>query len=161
MVMLTAYFDESESNSPNAPRVHTETGYIATVDKWQEFSEKWQALLDDQNLPPFSMKQFANLHDKIFGNWGEKRKRLFLRILHKFIKEAYLASFSTSVELSAFENLTAPQKLALGTQYSFAAVDCLKRIKGFGDEIGLQEPITYVFEKGSQHLKAIKTLARR
>lgn len=157
MVMLSAYFDESYSQGKN--RVYTVAGYISTVEKWTILSNEWQALLGRDNLPSFSMKSFCNPHDQSYGKWSESKKKLFLRILHKLIKQCYLRSFSSSIVLDAYDALKEEDKIALGLPHAFTAIHCLKNIKVFAEKEGLNpEKMAYVFEKGSKHDRQLQML---
>jgi hypothetical protein len=148
MATIIAYFDESYSHPP-APVVYTIAGYLSTVERWQQFQKRWKAILDIENLPPFSMKEFDNQHSKIYGNWGKERKISFLQNLHEVIKDTYIKSFSTSILKEDYDALSIEEQYAFGKPHSMAATNCLKLIAEWSSKVNLQESILYVFEKGS------------
>lgn len=155
MVALTAYFDESYSQGENA--VYTVAGYLSTVEKWEVFRKEWQALLDRDDLPPFSMKKFVNPYDKIYGKWSKSKRKLFNRIQHKLIKECYEQSFATSLIMDAYNAATPAQQMGLGTPHEFTAIHCLKEIKIYADKNGINpEEMTYVFEQGTAQDKYLE-----
>jgi hypothetical protein len=155
--MVIAYFDESYSHPP-APVVYTVAGYIAEAERWQIFTRRWQAILDKDNLPPFSMKDYDNPHSKNYGSWDKERKTAFLLELHKIIKDTYIKSFSTSILQEDYDALAVEAQFAFGKPHSMAATNCLKLISEWADKKNLQEPISYVFEKGSGDDKTLNYL---
>lgn len=157
MAMITAYFDESYSHPP-VPVVYTIAGYVSTTERWQEFQRQWKSVLDRENLPPFLMKDFDNPYSKNFGNWEMERKISFLQELHKIIKDTYIRSFSTSVIQEDYDALSVEGQFGFGKPHPMAAINCLKYIVQWADKENLQEPILYVFEKGSKDDKFLTYL---
>ncbi|MGI9067069.1 MAG: DUF3800 domain-containing protein [Pyrinomonadaceae bacterium] len=159
MAFVTAYFDESYAN-PN-PTVYTVAGYISTDRRWVKFQKAWMGLLNKHVLTRwcevygpekrifFHMKEFDNPHSKIYGDWPVKKKIWFLKELHKVIKKAYLRSFSSGVVVADYNNLSDAEKFAIGSPHVCAAINCVKQVGIWADKENREQPILYVFERGT------------
>jgi hypothetical protein len=104
------------------------------------------------------MKDFDNPYSKNFGSWGKERKILFLQELHKIIKSTYIRSFSTSILQEDYDALSVEEQFAFGKPHPMAATSCLKYIAEWAERVNLQEPILYIFEKGSKDDKFLTYL---
>ena len=78
LIVFQAFLDDSGFEEP----VFVLSGYIAPVDWWEDFSEEWQALLDEPpRLKYFKMREAAQLSGE-FGRMGigarnERIKKFF------------------------------------------------------------------------------------
>lgn len=156
MAFITGYFDESYTHSH--PLVYTVAGYISTDEKWIEFQKEWQAILDRENLPHFSMKDFANINSRNFKHWTEARKVSFLQELLVILNKTYLRGFSASVIVDDYNALEDKYKFAFGKPHVIGFTKCLKLIEEWTNKINLQEPIHYVFEQGANDNKTLQRL---
>jgi hypothetical protein len=177
MVMLmnyTAYFDESynqsDKNHPYKPRAYTIACCVGINRQWIKFQKKWKEVLDRDVLPKwrevydeakpvfFHMTDFANPHSKIYGDWSEGKKEIFLRELHKIMGQHSMKRFATSIPIADYEELTDKEKWTLGHPHVQATFNCMKHIKRWADSVILREPIAYIFEQGSLHNKQLRKL---
>jgi Protein of unknown function (DUF3800) len=82
LMVLQAFFDDS-GNEPNSP-VFVLAGLITTPQRWAEFSDEWQAALDDQpRLDYFKMAEaehFNKQFRKANGWTNEKRDERVLQL---------------------------------------------------------------------------------
>ncbi len=151
--MMIGYFDESynQANATNhgLPLVYTVAGYLAEDHKWEVFGERWQGILDKHKLPPFSMKEFVNPHSRVYGSWEQRDREILEKELIQIIRDTYLQSFSTSVILADYEELSDFAKYAFGKPHGYAAINCFKHITRWADGAGIRERIWHVFEDGA------------
>jgi len=167
----TAYFDESYNQSDkNKPRVYTIACCVGTDRQWIKFQKKWKEVLDRNVLPKwrevygdnkpvfFHMTDFANPHNKIYGDWSEDKKERFLRELHKIMEQHSMKRFATSIPMADYEELTDKEKWILGHPHVQATFNCRKHIKEWADSVNLREPIAYIFEQGALHNKLLRKL---
>lgn len=99
---LTAYFDESFNDPPNA--IMTVGGFIASERSWLRFERRWKKLLIDFKVGYFRMEEFAHFHGQ-FAGWKEREndRRAFLRRAIDLIADTALQSFSTTVLIADWE----------------------------------------------------------
>jgi hypothetical protein len=174
MVMLTAYFDESENTplegKPEKLRVYTIAGCIGLDRQWVKFQKKWKAILDRDVLPKwrvvygehkpvfFHMTDFANPHSKVYGDWPEEKKIKFLGELHDIMAKPALRRFATGVLINDYEELTDEEQFVFGHPHAAGTINCMKRIRDWAIRENRREPMLYVFEKGSAHDRKIRKL---
>lgn len=171
--MLTVYCDESENtplqDKPDMLRVYTIACCVGLDREWIKFQKKWKRVLDRDVLPKwrqvhgdkpvfFHMTDFANPHSKIYGDWSDKKKEKLLAELHDITAKHTLRRFATGVLLKDYEELTDDERLVFGHPHAAASINCLKRIREWAIKENRNDPMLYVFEKGSAHDPKIRRL---
>ncbi len=158
MAFITGYFDESYSQK--YPHIYTVAGYISTDEKWIEFNKEWQAVLDRERLPPFSMKDFVNGRNKNYKDWARKKKDSLLAELLSILDKTYLRGFSTSIILDDYKSLTDDDRYKFGKPHALAFNKCMLDIKWWLKKVNVLEPIHYVFEQGANDNRTLNRLYR-
>lgn len=103
MFGLAAYFDESGHSNDPMCRFVGMGGLCAPAVAWEEFSEKWQAILDEQcEGVPFHMKEFA-FGAEHFKGWKKPQRDKLLGDLVRVIKETNARPFGAVVSLDAYD----------------------------------------------------------
>ncbi|HXP63411.1 MAG TPA: hypothetical protein VN829_23110, partial [Dongiaceae bacterium] len=82
MAAYKFFVDESES-----PRVAVLAGFSATVDEWDSFTVRWQAILRDaghvdahQEVLPFHMTDFESRHPP-YDTWSDVKRIKVIKAL--------------------------------------------------------------------------------
>src|SRR5438105_14127641 len=96
-----------------------------------------------------------------YDAWSKQKRVSFLKALHKIIHKRVQRSFVSTVIMEDYNRLTDEQKHAFGTPHAYAAINCMKHIATWCNENNYNDPIGYVFEKGSAHDKEIRQLCEK
>jgi hypothetical protein len=75
--MLWGYLDESGEHVGNRLIRLTVAGCMASFETWQQFGEKWNAILSAHNIPALHMKQLASRkagRGNPYQGWTQKKK---------------------------------------------------------------------------------------
>jgi hypothetical protein len=101
MAVLKAYFDDSGNQEQQKEKVCSLAGWVATVDQWQYFEQKWKEALKDYGLDYLHMKDFAPRikHFKKFKD-DEKSRIALLQSLIKVMMEAQLEGVASVVKMT-------------------------------------------------------------
>lgn len=115
-MLLDCYLDESyDSNSDLIV-----AGFVASVDQWALFAEKWKKALDEHGLPYFHFLEF-NKHRLSF----EQRTQI-LSSLIKIITECVILAVSSRISPSEYESLTTLNfRSKYGNAYSLGVMGCV------------------------------------
>jgi hypothetical protein len=116
MTSLDCYLDESyDSNSDLIV-----AGFVASVDQWAKFAEKWKAVLDERGLPYF---HFLEFNKQSLSN--EQRIKI-LSSLIKIITECVILAVSSRISPSEYKSLTTPNfRNRYGNAYSLGVMGCV------------------------------------
>jgi hypothetical protein len=98
-MVFQAYVDNSYDR-----HVHVLAGYIATADKWPDFSDEWQATLDGASLNAFKMTHVARQEN------CNLMCQTFYRVIEKYAQE----SFSIVVDIDALTKIVSSITWPLG-----------------------------------------------
>ena len=105
LLMLQAYVDDS--GRLNKSSVCVLGGYIAQAERWAEFSDKWQAVLDDEpRIKYFKMSEWASRLDE-FDGFTDGERDYKLRQLAKLIPQYAQAGIVAVVPSDAFKRTLA------------------------------------------------------
>src|SRR5258708_20117482 len=126
MLMLTSYMDET--GHPDDPALHFcgMAGFVAPLEKWQEFEKYWQPTLDSYNLlEPFHMKNFAHSEGEFKGWKGDevKRRELYGKLV-KIIRDTQAEPIGAIVSIEDFQTLTTKQQSLFHSPYMTAFQAC-------------------------------------
>jgi uncharacterized protein DUF3800 len=99
MAIFTAYFDES--GTPDESPFVVVAGYLASVNEWRQFNDRWGRVLTEYGVPYFHVKEYAHSRGA-FESWkGQERKRKrFARGLTSQIRRSVRAGFAAIVDVS-------------------------------------------------------------
>ncbi len=85
--MLRAFVDESAGSS-----YFNLSGYLARAEKWEEFSEEWQAILNQQpSLSYFKMRESFNLTGQFQGHTSKQRDERLANLIQVIKKHVSVA----------------------------------------------------------------------
>jgi hypothetical protein len=95
-------------------------GFVASVDQWAQFAEKWKKVLDEHGLPYFHFLEFNKQHLSF-----EQRTQI-LSSLIKIITECVILAVSSRISPSEYESLTTPNfRNKYGNAYSLGVMGCI------------------------------------
>ncbi|MBV8570107.1 MAG: DUF3800 domain-containing protein [Acidobacteriaceae bacterium] len=117
--MFASYFDESGTHNK---RFLVVAGYTAEVDRWANFSHRWNSILVEHGLSHFHAKEFRQAKSKIYAHLSQQDKNGALSALVSIIAET--AIFGSLVILSPhhYDLLTTPKfRSHFGTSFGVAA----------------------------------------
>jgi Protein of unknown function (DUF3800) len=147
-VVLQVCLDESGKGDPNMLVI---AGYVSTTEKWAQFSDEWQELLDYDSLyyrkiDYFKMAEMTSSGDRERCAW-------FYRVIEKYAMAAVSFTLSTK-ELKHVIETTFPTREEAGNYanpWYFVAHILMplfvENIKGMPN-LGLpQEPVDFVFDE--------------
>jgi hypothetical protein len=160
--MLTMYIDESYSHPPK-PLIYTIAGYLSQDWRWRTFESEWNGALSAEGLDYFHMVELAQ-GKHTYAKWEEKKRRKFLRKLHRIIHKHTLADFAISVVVADYDQVITPDiREGFGEPHVFATIGCLKAVSLWLNKrrLAKRERIVYVFEKGSIHDSNLQQLFDR
>src|SRR5687768_14382543 len=108
-MILDCYLDESyDSNSDLIV-----AGFVASVDQWAKFSDKWKTVLDEHHLPYFHFLEFNKHH------FSHEQRIEILGSLIKIIRECVILAVSSRISPSEYVSLTTPNfRNRYGNAYS-------------------------------------------
>ena len=136
--MLEAYIDDSHTTAS----AFVLAGYIAPPEKWAAFSVEWQALLNMK--PPLARFKMSEAH----GTWSEQQWNERLPLFYGAIEAHASAGVSILIPHLEYSKVFAGKQL-VKNPYHFAFVDLVGMLLGKQHELGLTEPIHFVFDKGN------------
>lgn len=146
--MLTAYFDDS-GTSPTDP-VAVEAGYLATVEMWELFNQRWGSLLSRYNVKQLHRADLENFRGE-FVNWEPSRRREFIKKAHSIIRRCTYVGVSLALIKADFEEvIRADSPLNKFEIFSWCVHGCLAGIRTWCDSRNLNTRIQYVFELGTK-----------
>jgi hypothetical protein len=124
-MFLESYLDESYDTNSDL----VVAGFVASVDQWAQFAEKWKKVLDEYDLPYFHFLEFNKQHVSL-----EQRTQI-LSSLIKIITECVVLAVSSRISPSEYESLTTPNfRNKYGNAYSLGVMGCITdagfRLKG-------------------------------
>jgi hypothetical protein len=115
-MLLNAYLDESYDTNSDL----IVAGFVASVDQWAQFAEKWKKVLDEHGLPYFHFLEFNKQHLSF-----EQRTQI-LGSLIKIITECVILAVSSRISPSEYESLTTPNfRNKYGNAYSLGVMGCI------------------------------------
>ncbi len=162
--MLVAYFDESYSHPP-APLVYTVAGYLSTVQEWKKFQKEWRRELNRAGIDFFHMTTYearlkdaqGNLHGVgNYKDWDNAKRVEVIKRLHRAIHRRVITGVAASVVVGDYNEMITPElRPGFGDPHEFAVIACLKHIRNWCGKNGHVEPISYIFESGSDRQQVV------
>lgn len=164
MIVVAPYTDESGTHA-GAP-ITALAGYLATTEKWADFTNEWNQILDE--LQPwqsvkkehyfFHMQKFAGNYTPYekFADFPDEKANFAARIFSA-IKKTREYGYAIAFHVEDYNALIDPTlQRQLGSPYTCAVQFCLGAVGAWvrGFESVTHEtvaPIVYAFERGSEH----------
>ena len=117
--VFASYFDESGTHNK---RFLVVAGYTAEVDRWAEFSVRWNALLKENGISHLHMKAFRQKASKPFAHLSEDGKQRLLSSLLQTIKDTALFGSFGIIRPQYYEAATTPKLRSMyGSAYAVCA----------------------------------------
>lgn len=124
MATFKGYFDDSQT----AGQIWAVAGYVGAAHRWEGFEEKWQAALDEHQVPYFHMKEMA-YENGVYKKWHppeehEKEKSAFFHDLTEALKYCRLEAFASIVRVGDLKRFNEEFGLSL-EPYPLAVFGCM------------------------------------
>lgn len=151
--MFAAYLDASgKTEDTNLPgdRVITIAAYVAPVDAWLRFADKWRRMLVDFGLTMAHHKEFVHRRGEYAG-WSEKRRRDYVRRGAHIINQTSHQGVVAAVLLKDYARVVS-ENPGERSAFSFVSLVALQLIgKWAHGKSRKPGPIAYFFEAGDGH----------
>jgi enamine deaminase RidA (YjgF/YER057c/UK114 family) len=148
---FTMYCDASGKQSDVAMVV---AGFVASTQKWQEFSEAWKEVLQDFGVRYFHMREFAHSVGE-FSSWKghEKKRQEFLAKLLDLIVRTVGFWTGAVVLKNVYDKVDADFELHESFHpYALCGFQCCVEVQKWREAHHIEnEPIEYIFESGDEH----------
>jgi len=145
MAMMSAYFDESTSES--SPIIVV-AGFLSTDVEWALFETEWKDVLAEFGISAFHMHCFAHRKDEFAGMPEPRRKALLGKLLNIITKRVKLG-FASVVHWREFESVfTGADRDYAGSPYNLACTACQLDIGEWAQRNDQAEPIAYFYDAG-------------
>jgi hypothetical protein len=145
IAMVTAYIDESGTHA-GCPAM-TVAGWLAPVQQWNVFEKEWVRCLEEAGISIFHMTDYENRQGD-YKDWTEEKRVNVLKALHAICHSPTTIPFSSSIPIDFYKKIR-PQYICPDSPYAFCLSQCLLQIEKWANSVNHQEPIAYVFERGS------------
>ena len=165
-VMLTAYFDESNTD-PNQ-KVPVVAGYIASTFQWSRFGEQWDKLLRERewNIPVDPRHGIRVAHRSElqhpfgkFKDWDDTKRERFFAKARVIIKRNTKIPIGNAVTREDFEKIALrPMQQVVSGAYGWCAYTCLHQVKQYCDHHNYKDPVRFVFEMGAPGWRQLNQL---
>jgi len=167
LVMLTAYADESVaqpgSGSKNSFSISAFGGYVASVEEWQQFSVRWQRVLNNYDAEAFHFREWAlaasvakkkrsapsSFHKNPYCGWKETKLTAFLYDLAGIAGTRKYGSFGGFISLERFTERQAAGEILIGEDHrDFCLKGCFQ---AFIDALNTEgsnriEPVSFIWD---------------
>lgn len=146
LYMLQAFVDDSRIHH-HAPRLFALGGYIAPAERWAEFSDAWQAVLDVSPRLKYFKYREALTQKKQFYCWDEEvalqRAQLFREVIERFD----LRHFSIVFDVDAYRRVFGHTG-KLRNPYYFAAIMITRALARRLEDLGFErQQIDFIFDR--------------
>lgn len=102
ILMLQVFIDDSGKSDQS--KVLVLAGFLSTAERWAQFSNKWQEILDYHELPAFKMSSAWRLHRHYKERGGLQRDWVIVKLLD-CIKTHAEHAFVISIDIEAHAEL--------------------------------------------------------
>jgi len=130
-------------------RVFSIAGVVAPVGSWEEdFAPAWEGILRRERIAHFHMTDYESRRIEPYKSWSNEKRVSFLVELFAIIERTEAISRAVTLDLDAYEGLTAAQRARIGHPYRFCGALCIMSLSKMLQSINTFEPVAYVFEAG-------------
>jgi hypothetical protein len=147
VALVTFYGDDSGTDDKTNVAV---AGYVSDKLRWDEFGDRWQKLLDEEDIEVFHRTDMEGppYHGN-FKDWTKPRMVRVLREAHRIIRRARIRGFGNSVRVKAYHQIFPKNlKTAFGGTYGWCADACVAGVGKWANAKG--HWVTYIFEAGTK-----------
>jgi hypothetical protein len=147
--LLTGYYDRSTLGASDR-EVFAVAGAVAPNVFWlYDFAMPWAVMLDRYGVPEFHMTDFEN-RQGYYKDWPEERRVQFIVEALESLERAKLIGSGVALDLQAYRALSPSEQEYLGHPYKFCSSMCLRRMNNLLMEMGISDPVAYLFEMGDE-----------
>jgi hypothetical protein len=148
LLVLQAYLDDSGKEEP----VFMLAGYLATAERWAEFSDSWDAALRAD--PPISYLKMRDAWGRRgeFAGWTEDLRDAKIRLLLETVARYGLVTLAVVIDHEAYKHVEAHKIAAkLKSPYFVCAYKIMTMTLTHLAAVGSAEPVEFIFdEQGKQ-----------
>lgn len=156
VVLYTGYFDESGTH--DGSEVVAVAGFVANTSNWEQFSEDWQAILNDCSLEYFHMSEFENMQGP-YTSWTDTEGKDCLNRLLDTIHEHVIQSVAFIIPKMSFDLLmSAKAKRICGDAYGLAALECWRKLADTARDPRLDGVLNCIMESGARGRHALEEI---
>jgi hypothetical protein len=153
MAYFSAYFDES--TGPGSPLVAV-SGYIAEDEKWDEFAERWDEVVQRERVSAIHWTELETFHGEFTRDrgWDEARKLRVQKELIPIIKETI--GFGVCITINVSDHDTHLQEIgrtAYETAYVYAVRMAIALTAHESKRRGWMESTAYLIERSNERHK--------
>jgi Protein of unknown function (DUF3800) len=164
LVLLSAYFDDSGTDSGNSSLVIA--GFASTVEQWILFDRDWLEAQTDFGAPPFHAKFFddARRGHGPYKTWPEAKRRDYLDRLLGIISRRTRKSFATILSKDDFEAVVSANSVLCEYYYApftFSCVNCIHQVCDWRNEYYGNTPLGFFFDEGHKNIGQLREVAKR
>ncbi len=105
LLILRAHIDDSGGRGYSP--VFVLAGYLASVERWADFSIEWRALLDEAGLPVFHTSQVWRLERRLMAQGPLRRDLLLVRAvdcIRRYAERAFVVSVGLDAHAHWFDS---------------------------------------------------------
>jgi hypothetical protein len=148
--MFTCYFDDAGGEDHGFVSV---AGWLATLESWRFFEQKWNEMLAVYRIPYFTMKECAQFKGP-FEKWKTepKTRAKFLQTACQIIKIISLQGFGVIVPHAAYRevNKDFALKEVTKSEYALAGFSSAQHARNWAAQHYPRVPIEFVYHKGTK-----------
>jgi hypothetical protein len=143
---LTAYFDDSGTH-PESPAAIV-AGWIAPHQQWKKFNKEWEKLKDKEGFQVFHMADLM-FSAREFEGWDEEKIEKVVAKAREIIHQRVVTGFAVVVGRDDYDELATEElKRKFGKHhYTFAVRTALGLIERWREQVKINEPIEYIFDR--------------
>jgi len=129
--MFTAYFDCSHGGMRAG--TFAVSGWVSTAERWVEFVNEWQGILNAYGVPYFHMREFAHSRASYSIGWkGDEPKRCaFIQKLLGAISRHAMAGFACLAESKVYREVDREYQVQehFGSEYALCSRVCVAKVR--------------------------------
>jgi hypothetical protein len=152
MAILQAYVDESEQSAANPPngreplRVLSYVGYIASSERWQAFSDEWQACLDaSPSIEYLKMSEAMGFNGQ-FRGWKSPDRYAKIGALYEIMQRHIQGGACFVLNLNDFNMLRGHFPKPQRNKYFYASYGLMHNMTRFLEHLGLEGEVNFIFD---------------
>lgn len=145
-MLLRAYFDDSGSDGQSP--YYVLAGYIATIERWEQFADEWHvALADPPSIKYFKAREAFRLKDQFNGFTSDQRDAK-VGALQKVLRSNALSGFVVAMEQESYDrHVKGKIPQSLDSPYFFCFLGLVELTARVITSVGLKGTIDFVFDE--------------
>jgi len=158
LVMVQVVVDDSNRGQEDAPAFIL-AGWMATVNNWATFTERWQAELDSEPaIHRIKASEAINLKKNFAGYSDRERDERLLKFV-TLINDCAFASVRLSLKKRDFDALLKARG-ALAKMYATPTASIVSRVIHFAVDRGMRQTFEFIFDEGIMTAKQLEDMYR-